>query len=178
MGNFALEIVLDAWDQIKTFISYERTPKRAAWMRRAFEIEGSIDEWLENKEANVIEEYSKIRKITFDEAQRELMERPTKPWPDGARKNPPKLRSTLKTSKDGWNTWTLRSYPNLKMTVRERKDRLFEADSPWGIGIGERLHEAVLGIREKLEGDTRHFVPRAIEFVDQVAEYFKSQIEQ
>lgn len=78
--DYAMSEVLEAWDIFKTFVSYERTPKRVKWLRSSYEIEGDIDEWLENKEANVIEEYSKLRKISFDEALRELMDRPTKPW--------------------------------------------------------------------------------------------------
>jgi len=78
--NFKMADVLDAWDTLTTYTSYERTPKRQAWLRSGYEIEGSIDEWLENKFANVIEEYSNQRGLSFEEAAKELKERPVKPW--------------------------------------------------------------------------------------------------
>lgn len=73
--------VLDTWDALATFTSYERTPKRLAWLRRAYEIEGSTDDWLENQFDNVIEEYARLRGLQFEKARMELMERPVKPWP-------------------------------------------------------------------------------------------------
>ena len=101
MANFAVEVVLDAWDTLKTFVSYERTPKRVAMMRRNYEIDGRIDEWIENKEANIIEEYSKLRKISYDEAMRELQERPTKPWPV-VKKNPEQDQFSFHLKPSGW----------------------------------------------------------------------------
>jgi len=184
--NAALDVVLDAWDTLRTFVSYERTPPRAAWLRRNYEIEGSIDEWIENKEAGVIEQYSTLRKISYDEAMRELQDRPVKPWPDASiKRNPPspKLRVRLRTSKDGWNTWTFSSFRGDKMKVWERADALFQADGV-AVGVGQTLSGAVLEIREKqvnymkqneLENDLR--ARDALRFIDQVVHYLKTQIE-
>jgi hypothetical protein len=101
MVNYRMTEVLEAWDTLKTFISYERTPKRVKWLRSSYEIEGNIDEWLENKESNVVEEYSKLREISFDEAVRELMERPTKPWPD-VKRNPEPSQFEFHLKPSGW----------------------------------------------------------------------------
>ncbi len=101
MANFRLKEVLEAWDTLKTFTSYERTPKRVKWLRESYEIQGSIDEWLENKASNVVEEFSKLKKISFDEAQRELMERPTKPWAD-AKRNPDEDPFAFHFKPSGW----------------------------------------------------------------------------
>ena len=78
--DYKMAIVLDTWDTLTMYTSYERTPKRQAWLRSSYEIEGSIDEWLENKFANVIEEYGDQRGLSFEEAAKELRERPVKPW--------------------------------------------------------------------------------------------------
>lgn len=90
--SYQMGDVLDAWDTLTTFTSYERTAKRITWIRRAYDIEGDIEDWLENKFANVIEEYSKLRKVSFDLAKRELRERPVKPWKgDTLKGNPPTM---------------------------------------------------------------------------------------
>ena len=68
--------VLDDWDRLSTFTSSERTPKRVAALKRAYEIEGSVDDWLENIFANLIEEYSKLVGQSFEAARTMLMERP------------------------------------------------------------------------------------------------------
>lgn len=94
--NYAMTDVLEAWDTLKTFTSYERTPKRVKWLRSTYEIQGDVDEWIENKESNIIEEYSKLRGISFVEAVRELVERPTKPWPDAKRNPGPSFSEAMK----------------------------------------------------------------------------------
>lgn len=101
MANFRMAEVLEAWDTLKTFISYERTPKRIKWLRSSYEIEGDIDGWLENKESNVIDEYSSLRKISFAEAAKELMERPTKPWPN-VKRNPDQEQFAFHLKPSGW----------------------------------------------------------------------------
>ena len=78
-----LDEVLEAWDILVTFTNYERTPKRISVMRNSYEIEGSIDDWLENRFPSVIDEYGALRSLSFDEAEAELMERPIIPWPKG-----------------------------------------------------------------------------------------------
>lgn len=102
MANSAMADVLDAWDTLKTYTSYERTPKRAAFMRRSYEIVGSIDEWIENTGANIVEDYSKLRKITYDEAMRELEERPTRPWPSEIKKSPDQNQFEFHLKPSGW----------------------------------------------------------------------------
>jgi len=83
MASFTLQEILEAWDALVTFTSYERTPKRTAWLRRSYEIQGSIDEWLENKFANVIDDYATHYKISFEAAKAALLDRPVNPWPKG-----------------------------------------------------------------------------------------------
>jgi len=78
--NFKMGDILDAWDTLATYTAYERTPKRQAWLRRSHDIEGSIDDWLENKLNNIVDEYATQRGLTFDAAGAELRERPIKPW--------------------------------------------------------------------------------------------------
>lgn len=79
-GSARMAEVLEAWDILVTFMSYERTPRRIEWLRRTFEIQGSIDEWIENKLSNVIDEYASLRGISFEAAQAELQQRPRKQW--------------------------------------------------------------------------------------------------
>ena len=83
MGSFRMSEVLDDWDRLVTFTSYERTPQRVQKMRNDYEIQGSIDDWLENKASNVIDEYAQLMSISFETAAERLHQRPVKPWPVG-----------------------------------------------------------------------------------------------
>lgn len=80
MTDFRMAEVLDAWDTLMTYTSYEPTPKRQAWLRKTYEIEGSLDDWLDNKFNNIVDEYATQRNLTIDAALAELRERPVKPW--------------------------------------------------------------------------------------------------
>ncbi len=79
-GGVRMTEVLEAWDILVTFMSYERTPRRVEWLRRTYEIQGDIDEWIENRLGNVIEEYASLRGISFKAAEAELQRRPRKQW--------------------------------------------------------------------------------------------------
>lgn len=68
--------VLEAWDILVRFTTWERTPARVKWLVDSHEIQGSVDDWLENKFPSVIDEYAKLKGLTFDEAQVELEKRP------------------------------------------------------------------------------------------------------
>jgi len=93
------------------------------------------------------------------------------------------IRVSLKTSKAGLNTWIFRAGKDFKLTARERADSLYEVDSDYGGGQGEKLSNAVREAREKFEsyvahneiaGDPR--VQKTFVYLDEVIEYFKKQV--
>lgn len=156
------------------------------------EIDNSLhlDEWLDNRFWKIIESYASATGRTMEESQAALLARPYidvsanwkqyfgggDPAPVGTRKRVPKLRVTLKTSKEGWNTWTFRSHPEFKMKVWERSDKLYQAEGNHGIGVGQSLSNAVIGVREKADR-TSTYMEKYIEFVNRVLHYFKTQVE-
>ena len=81
--SHAMKDVLDAWDTLQKFTNYGRgTPEGIAAFVRQYEIQDDLDAWLENKYANVIEEYATLNDLSFERAEKELQRRPiTRPGP-------------------------------------------------------------------------------------------------
>lgn len=69
------------WDALVRFMMYERPPAGSAAENRFVASAGifegtSVDDWLENKTANLIDEYSLLSGIDFEEAAKILVARP------------------------------------------------------------------------------------------------------
>lgn len=72
----ALKDVLEAWDILQTFTNYGRgTPEGVAAFVRQYEIQDDLDGWIENKYANIIEEYATLNDLSFEQAKKELLRR-------------------------------------------------------------------------------------------------------
>jgi hypothetical protein len=74
--DYRVADVLEAWDTLVRFTTWERTPARVEWLVDNYEIQGSVEDWIENKFPSVIDEYAKRKGLTYDEAQAELEKRP------------------------------------------------------------------------------------------------------
>lgn len=194
----------EGWDKLiafKEFVLYRLGPGGIKRFRDINEIEGDTYDWMENKFGSMIETYSSMRGLPFEDAQMMLMNRPyahteiiqrwKKYFKDGetslvgARENPAaRLQVKLKTSKAGWNTWTFTLSRIYKMKVWERADKLYQADGVSAVGVGETLSGAVQEIYEKQveymkrnDLQTDRLGRGALQFIEKVINYFKTQVE-
>jgi hypothetical protein len=132
--SHAMKDVLDAWDTLQTFTNYGRgTPEGIAAFVRRYEIQEDLDGWLENKYANVIEEYATLNDVSFEQAQKELQRRPIS-RPEPLRK-PPQSEDPFK-----WHMkphgWTGAPCPICGCTTKNlrAKHRALKADEAFEYG--------------------------------------------